>query len=107
MVQATEKKIAIRPLGNRVLAQRLKQEESLKGGIILPDTAKKKQESATVIAIGDGQQTPDGKKIPIPVSVGDTILMDKYSAQEVTLDDEEYIILKADDIIAIVGQRRT
>lgn len=105
MVQATVKKIAIKPLGNRVLAQRVKQEESLKGGIILPDSAKKKQETATVIAIGDGLQTADGKKIPIPVSVGDTILMDKYSAQEVTIDDEEYVILKADDIIAIVNQK--
>lgn len=106
MTQATQKKTSIKPLGNRVLAQRLEQEESLKGGIILPDSAKKKQETAKVVAIGDGIQTSDGKMIPIPVAIGDTILMDKYSGQEVTLDDEEYIILKADDIIAIINQRR-
>lgn len=107
MGHATQKKISIKPLGNRVLAQRLEQEESLKGGIILPDSAKKKQETATVVAIGDGIQTSEGKTIPIPVSIGDTILMDKYSGQEVTIDDEEYIILKADDIIAIINHRRT
>lgn len=106
MTQATQKKISIKPLGNRVLAQRLEQEESLKGGIILPDSAKKKQETAKVVAIGDGIQTSDGKTIPVPVAIGDTILMDKYSGQEVTIDDEEYIILKADDIIAIINQRR-
>ncbi|HSX03687.1 MAG TPA: co-chaperone GroES [Rhabdochlamydiaceae bacterium] len=107
MAQVTEKKTTIKPLGNRVLAQRVEQEQPIKGGIILPDSAKKKPETAKVIAVGDGMQTPEGKTVPIPVSIGDTILMDKYSGQEVTIDDEEYIILKADDIIAIVNQRRT
>jgi chaperonin GroES len=103
MVQQTTKKLTLKPLGNRVLVQRLEEEQTLKGGIILPDTAKKKQESAKVIAIGDGTLTSDGKKISIPVNVGDIILMDKYSGQEVTIDDEEFVILKADDIIAIVN----
>jgi len=98
----TIKKISLKPLGNRVVAQRTEEEESVKGGIILPDTAKQKQETAVVIAIGTGNKAKDGKEIPIPVSVGDKILMDKYSGQEVTIDDEEYIIVKADDIIAIV-----
>ncbi|HSX12319.1 MAG TPA: co-chaperone GroES [Rhabdochlamydiaceae bacterium] len=106
MPQTVEKKTTIKPLGNRVLAQRVEQESAVKGGIILPDTAKKKPETAKVVAVGDGIQTEEGKKIPIPVAIGDTILMDKYSGQEVTIDDEEFIILKADDIIAIV-QRRT
>ena len=74
----------------------------MKGGIILPDSAKKKQETAKVIAVGTGARLEDGKILPIPVKVGDTILMDKYGAQEVTVDDEEYLILKADDIIAII-----
>jgi chaperonin GroES len=100
--QATAKKITLKPLGNRVLAQRLEQEEKMKGGIILPDTAKKKQETAKIIAIGSGKLTDEGKLIPISVKVNDVILMDKYSGQEVTIDDEEYVILKADDIIAIV-----
>lgn len=103
MAQQTAKKLTLKPLGNRVLVQRLEQEETLKGGIILPDSAKKKQETAKVVAIGPGATTPEGKEIPIPVKIGDTILMDKYSGQEVTLDDEEYVIVRADDIIAIIN----
>lgn len=103
MAQETEKKLSIRPLGSRVVAQRLEQEETLKGGIILPDTAKKKQETAKVVAVGPGALSKEGKTLPMPVQVGDMILMDKYSGQEITLDDEEYVIVKADDIIAIVN----
>lgn len=103
MAQQTEKKLSIKPLGNRVVAQRLEQEETLKGGILLPDSAKKKQETAKVVAVGPGALSKEGKTLPMPVQVGDTILMDKYSGQEITLDDEEYVIVKADDIIAIVN----
>lgn len=103
MAQETTKKTTLKPLGNRVLVQRAEQEQTLKGGIILPDTAKKKQETAKVVAVGTGSTTADGKLIPIPVSIGDTILMDKYSGQEVTIDDEEFVILRADDIIAIIN----
>lgn len=102
MAQETAKKISLKPLGSRVVAKRTEQEETTKGGIILPDTAKQKQETATVVAIGTGETTKEGKSIPIPVSIGDTILMDKYAGQEVTIDDEEYIIVRSDDIIAIV-----
>jgi chaperonin GroES len=100
--QSKEKKVNLKPIGNRIIAQRLEAEETLKGGIILPDSAKKKQETAKVIAIGEGAKTEDGKIIEIPVKINDIILIDKYSGQEVTLDDEEYIIVKADDIIAII-----
>ena len=103
MTQQTTKKLMLKPLGNRVLVQRVEQKETLKGGIILPDTAKKKQETAKVIAIGTGTTTAEGKLIPIPVQVGNTILMDKYSGQEVTIDYEEYVILRADDLIAIIN----
>lgn len=102
MAQQTAKKMALKPIGNRVLAQRLEAQETLKGGIILPDSAKKKQETAKVLAIGSGKLLEDGKVLPIPVKVGDTILMDKYSSQEVTVDDVEYLIVKADDIIATI-----
>lgn len=91
-----------RPLGNRVLVRRLEAEEKLKGGILLPDTAKKKQEQAEVISIGAGKSDKNGKLIPLPVKVGDIILMEKYSGQEITLGDNEYVIVRADDIIAIV-----
>jgi chaperonin GroES len=102
MVQQTVKKTTLKPLSNRVLIKRMEQEETLKGGIILPDTAKKKQETGKVVAIGPGKVSEDGKLQPMPVNVGDTILMDKYSGQEVTIDDEEYVIVRADDIIAII-----
>lgn len=98
--QAIETKL--KPLGNRVLVKRLEAEEKMKGGIILPDTAKKKQETATVVAIGTGKKDKSGNLIPFPVNVGDKILMEKYSGQEVTLDGEDYVILRSDDIIAIV-----
>lgn len=102
MSQKTVQKISLKPVGNRVIAKRTEDQTTTKGGIILPDTAKQKQETAIVVAVGTGTITKDGTNIPIPVSVGDTILMDKYAAQEVTVDDEEFIIVKADDIVAIV-----
>lgn len=90
------------PLGNRVLVRRLEAEDKLKGGIIMPDTAKKKQERAKVIAIGPGKKDKNGQLIPMPVKVCDIILMEKYSGQEISIDDEEFIIIKADEIIAII-----
>lgn len=102
MAQQAAKKVTLKPLGNRVLAQRLEAQEVMKGGIILPDSAKKKQETAKVVAVGPGKRLDDGKVLPVSVKVGDLILMDKYSGQEVSLNDEEYMIVKADDIIAII-----
>jgi len=98
----TETQVKLKPLGDRVLVKRCEAEDTLKGGIILPDTAKKKQETAEVIAMGEGKKDKEGKLIPIPVKAGDMILIEKYAGQEVTLDDEEYIIVRASDIIAIV-----
>jgi len=97
-------KTSIKPLSDRVVAQRLEAKETVKGGIIIPDSAKKKQEMAKVIAIGSGKVNDEGKTLPMPVRVGDIILTDKYSGQEITIDDEEFIIVKADDIIAIVQE---
>ena len=102
MAPSTTTKTTLRPLGSRVLVRRLEAEEKLKGGIILPDTAKKKQEQAEVIAIGTGKKDKAGNLIQIPVKTGDIILMDKYSGQEVKVDDEEFLIVRSDDIIAIV-----
>jgi chaperonin GroES len=92
----------LRPLGNRVLVRRLEADEKLKGGIILPDTAKKKQEQAEVVAIGTGKKDKNGNLVPMPVKIGDVILMEKYSGQEVTLESHEYTILRAEDLIAII-----
>ena len=95
----------LKPLGNRVLVKRIDAEETLKGGIILPDTAKKKQETARKLSpLAQAKRIKMGVLIPMPVKVGDIILMEKYSGQEVTLEDEEFIIIRADDIIAIVEQ---
>jgi chaperonin GroES len=96
--------IKLKPLGNRVLVRRLAAEEKLKGGIILPDTAKKKQEQAEVVGLGVGKKDKNGVLIPMPVKIGDIILMEKYAGQEVTVEDEEFVILRADDIIAVVEQ---
>jgi chaperonin GroES len=103
MTTQTAKKSTLRPLGNRVLVKRLAAEERIKGGLLLPESAQKKQEIAEVIAIGSGKTLDGGHVIPVPVQIGQRILMDKYAGQEVTLDDEEYVIVRADDIIAIVN----
>ena len=95
----TKTKISLKPVGNRVVAKRTEEEETTRGGIILPDSAKEKQETAIVLAVGT-MKTKDGADISI--SVGDKILMDKYASQEVKVDGEEYIIVKTDDIVAIV-----
>lgn len=94
--------VKVKPLSNRVLVQRLDAEDSVKGGIILPDSAKKKQETARVVAVGPGAKDKDGNTLPMPVAEGDIVLMDQYAGQEIELDGTEYHILRADDIIAIV-----
>lgn len=103
MAQAAAKQTSLRPLGNRVLVKRQDQEEVLKGGILMPDSAKKKQETGIVIAVGPGKVTEEGKLRPMEIKVGDIILMDKYSGQEVTLDGEELVIVSEDHIIAIIN----
>lgn len=99
---ATKANIRLRPLGDRVLVCRLEAQEKLKGGIIVPDSAKKKQEEATVVAVGPGKKDKEGRHTPPPVTVGDKILMDKYAGQEVAIDDKDYVILRSDDIIAVI-----
>lgn len=92
-----------RPLADRVLVRRLKSEEK-QGSIILPEAARKKQEQAEVIAIGTGKKDKQGNPLPIPVKPGDIVLIEKYSGQEITIDDQEYIIVRADELIAIIEQ---
>jgi len=103
---ATEEKNAatLRPLQDRVLLRRLEAEETLKGGIILPDTAKKQKEQAEVIAVGPGKKNKEGILSDMPVAKGDVVLIDKYSGQEVEVDNIEYVIVRADDIIAKIEQ---
>jgi chaperonin GroES len=93
----------IRPLHDRILVKRLEEQEVRKGGIIIPDTAKEKPQEAKVIAVGTGKVTDDGKKIPLDVKAGDRILFGKYSGSEVKVEDEEYLILREEDVLGIIG----
>src|SRR2546426_9085944 len=92
----------IRPLHDRILGERLEEKEVKKGGIIIPDTAKEKPEEGKVIAVGNGKVTEDGKKTPLDVKAGDKILFGKYSGSEVKLDDKEYLIMREEDVLAIL-----
>jgi chaperonin GroES len=98
---------SIQPLGNRVLIRRMEPETVLKGGVIIPDSSKRKQERGVVIAMGDGQvKSIEGgvERIPIhDLHVGDTVLIGKYTGDEISLDNVDYVIVKADDIIAVLS----
>ncbi len=92
----------VRPLHDRILVKRFEEKEVKKGGIIIPDTAKEKPQEGEVIAVGTGKLTEDGKRQPLEVKVGDKILFGKYSGTEVKLDDEEYLIMREDDVLGII-----
>ncbi|MGH9861932.1 MAG: co-chaperone GroES [Candidatus Acidiferrales bacterium] len=92
----------VRPLHDRVLVKRIEEQESVKGGIIIPDTAKEKPQEAEVVAVGSGKKTKDGSVIPVDVKVGDRILFGKYSGADIRLGDEEYLILREEEILAVL-----
>ena len=92
----------IRPLGDRILVKRVKEEEKSKGGIIIPDTAKEKPQEGKVVAVGKGKYSEDGKLIPIEVRAGDKILFGKYSGSEIQLEGEDHLIMREDDILGIL-----
>ena len=92
----------IRPLEDRLLVQRVEEKEVAKGGIIIPDTAKEKPQQAKIIELGTGKSREDGKKIAFNVKKGDTVLIEKYGGNEVKIDGEEYIIIKEEDILAVL-----
>jgi chaperonin GroES len=92
----------IRPLHDRLIVKRLEEQEVKKGGIIIPDSAKEKPQEGKVIAVGNGKVSDEGKKIPLDVKAGDRILFGKYSGSEVKLEDEEYLILREEDVLAIL-----
>jgi chaperonin GroES len=94
--------MSFRPLHDRVLVKRVKEEEKTKGGIIIPDTVKEKPQEGKVIAVGAGARGDDGKITPLDVKAGDRVLFGKWSGSEVTIDGEELIIMKESDILGIV-----
>ncbi len=92
----------IRPLHDRILVQRIEEEEKTKGGIIIPDTAKEKPQEGKVVAVGGGKINDDGKVTPLDVKKGDKILFSKDSGSEVTLDGDECLIMREDDVLAVI-----
>jgi chaperonin GroES len=92
----------IRPLYDRVVVKRVEEKEQIKGGIIIPDSAKEKPQEGEVLAIGKGKRLEDGSVVPLEVKVGDKILFGKYSGNEIKLDGEECMIMREDEILAVV-----
>ena len=92
----------VRPLHDRIVVQRLEEGEQQIGGIIIPETAKEKPQQGKVIAVGNGKTKDDGKRIPLDVKAGDTILFGKYSGQDIKLDGEEYLIMREDEVLAVI-----
>jgi chaperonin GroES len=92
----------VKPLHDRVIVKRVEEEEKTKGGIIIPDTAKEKPVEGEIMAVGEGKVGDDGKKIALEVKVGDKVLFGKYAGTEIQIDSEEHLIMREDDIIAIV-----
>ena len=96
----------VKPLGDRILVEAVEEKEVKKGGIIIPDTAKEKPMEGEVIAIGPGKITEDGKRSPMDVKAGDRVLFGKYAGTEIKIDDEDYIIMREEEILAVLKKAR-
>lgn len=92
----------IKPLGDRLLVQRLEAEEKTKGGIVLPDTAKEKPKEGKVVSVGRGRITDEGKTVPLNVKEGDKILFSSYAGTDIKIEGEEYLILREEDVLGII-----
>jgi len=92
----------LRPLRDRVVIKRIEEQEQVRGGIIIPDTAKEKPQQGEVVAVGNGKILENGTKIPLDVKVGDHVLFGRYSGSEVKLEGEEYLIMREDEILAVL-----
>jgi chaperonin GroES len=97
--------VSLKPLGNRVVVEPLEQEEVTAGGIVLPETAKEKPQKGTVLSIGPGDRDEEGKRIPLDVAVGDTVLFAKYAGTEIKVDGKKLLILRESDLLAIVENK--
>ena len=94
--------MSLRPLSDRILVERVKEDEKTKGGIIIPDTAKEKPAEGKVVSTGNGRMGQDGKLLPMDVKVGDRVLFSKYGGTEVKIDGVDYLIMRQDDVLGIV-----
>lgn len=92
----------IRPLHDRIVVKRIDQEEQMQGGLYIPDSAKEKPQEGQVVAVGNGKKTEEGKVIPLDVKAGDRILFGKYSGSDIKLDGEEYMIMREDEVLAVL-----
>jgi chaperonin GroES len=101
--QGDEKQMKVRPLHDRLIIRRIEEKETVKGGIIIPDSAKEKPQEGEVIAVGNGKILENGTKLALDVKAGDKILFGKYSGTDIKIDGEEYLILREDEVLAIVG----
>jgi chaperonin GroES len=98
--------MAIQPLGDRILVKLLEEKEKSAGGIILPDAAKEKPQEGKVMAVGKGRLLEDGSLWPLEVKVGDTVMFAKYSGTEVTHEEKEFLILRQDDVLAVLKEKK-
>jgi chaperonin GroES len=96
-------KVNIKPIGDRVLVQHAEEKEQVRGGIIIPDSAKEKPQEAKVIALGTGKKDENGKVVPFEVKVGDRVLIAQYGGNEVKIDDVKYKLVREDDILGVIG----
>jgi chaperonin GroES len=94
----------LRPLHDRILVRRLEEQEAMRGGIIIPDSAKEKPQQAEVVAVGSGKLMEDGKRSAPDVNAGDRILFGKYSGSDITVEGQEYLILREDEILGVLGK---
>jgi len=94
--------VSIRPLNDRIIVRRMEEQEQMRGGLYIPDTAKEKPQEGEVLAVGNGKILNDGQRIAIDLKAGDRILFGKYSGTEIKLDGEEYLILREDDVLGVV-----
>lgn len=92
----------VRPLHDRVVLRRIEAEETVRGGIIIPDTAKEKPQEAEVVAVGDGKRDENGKRIPMDVKAGERVLIGKYSGTDIKIGDDEFVIVREDEILGVV-----
>jgi chaperonin GroES len=93
----------VRPLHDRLIIKRVEEKETVKGGIIIPDSAKEKPQEGEVIAVGNGKVLENGTKVPLDVKAGDKILFGKYSGTDIKVDGQEYLILREDEVLAVIG----
>ena len=96
----------VKPLADRILVRRIEEQETRKGGIIIPDTAKEKPQEGEIVAVGPGRMNEEGKRIAMEVKKGDRVLIGKYSGTDVKIDGTEYVILREDDVLGILAEKK-